>query len=68
MKYPLSYVAAEHKKKKKKKLLFSASLASHALQLWEQKTEQRGTVLGSRRGTNAKKNKGGKTTHLIHAT
>lgn len=32
MKYPLSYVAAEHKKK----LLLSALLASHALKLYAQ--------------------------------
>lgn len=38
MKYPLSYVAAEHKKKS----LFSALLASHALQLWKQKTTEGG--------------------------
>lgn len=46
MKYPLSYVAAEHQKKKKK-LLFSVSLASHALPLWDQKTTGWGLVLGS---------------------
>lgn len=40
MKYPLSYVAAEHKKKKKKNL-FGASLASHALQLCEQNNNRR---------------------------
>lgn len=39
MKYPLSYVAAEHKKK----MLFSASPAGPALQLCEQETTEGGT-------------------------
>lgn len=41
MKYPLSYVAAEHKKKKK--LLSSASLARPTLQLCEQETTEGGS-------------------------
>ena len=45
MKYPLSYVAAEHQKEKKKQLLFSVSLASHAAPL-ETRRQQEGVGSG----------------------
>lgn len=59
MKYPLSYVAAEHQKKKK---LFSVSLASPALQLCAQ--HRRGAVLAFMQGKEEKKLKG-KQWHLL---